>query len=82
VVVEGAPLLGPIDGELVARWADAVLVVCRLDRLSPSDATELGDVVARLEAPVLGAVLIGGSSVRYALPAWGSAAPLARVGKG
>ena len=73
VVVEGAPLLGPVDGQLVARWADAVLVVCRLDRLSPSDAIELGDVVARLEAPVLGAVLIGGSSVRYSLPAWRSA---------
>jgi capsular polysaccharide biosynthesis protein len=68
VVVEGAPLLGPVDGQLVARWADAVLVVCALDRLSPSDATELGDVVSGLDAPVLGAVLIGGSSVRYTLP--------------
>ena len=68
VVVEGASLLGPVDGQLVARWADAVLVVCRLDRLSPSDASELGDVVDRLDAPVLGAVLIGGSSVRYSLP--------------
>lgn len=79
VVVEGAPLLGPVDGQLAARWADAVLVVCRLDRLSPSDATELGDVVARLEAPVLGAVLIGGSSVRYSLPAWHSAGPVPRL---
>ena len=68
VVVEGPPLLGPIDGQLVARWADAVLVVCHLDRLSPNDATELGDVVARLDAPVLGAVLVGGTSVRYSLP--------------
>ena len=68
VVVEGPPLLGPIDGQLVARWADAVLVVCHLDRLSPDDATELGDVVARLDAPVLGAVLVGGTSVRYSLP--------------
>jgi polysaccharide biosynthesis transport protein len=68
VVVEGPPLLGPIDGQLVARWADAVLVVCHLDRLSPNDATELGDVVARLDAPVLGAVLVGGTSVSYSLP--------------
>jgi Mrp family chromosome partitioning ATPase len=68
VVVEGPPLLGPIDGQLVTRWADAVLVVCQLDRLSPNDATELGDAVARLDAPVLGAVLVGGTSVRYALP--------------
>jgi Mrp family chromosome partitioning ATPase len=79
VVVEGAPLLGPIDGQLVARWADAVLVVCRLDGLSPNDATELGDVVARLDAPVLGAVLIGGTSVRYSLPAWRPADAVARV---
>ena len=68
VVVEGPPLLGPIDGQLVTRWADAVLVVCHLDRLSPNDATELGDVVARLDAPVLGAVLSAARSVRYSLP--------------
>ena len=54
VIVEGPPLLGPIDGQLVARWADAVLVVCRLDRMSPDDAVELGEVLARLRAPVLG----------------------------
>ena len=70
VVVEGPPLLGAVDGQLVARWADAVLVVCRLDRLSPDDAAELGEVLARLEAPVLGSVVIGGSRVRYSLPAW------------
>jgi Mrp family chromosome partitioning ATPase len=68
VVVECPPLLGPIDGHLVTRFADAVLVVCHLDRLSPDDATELGDMVARLDAHVLGAVLVGGTSVRYSLP--------------
>jgi Mrp family chromosome partitioning ATPase len=70
VIVEGPPLLGPIDGQLVARWVDAVLVVCRLDRLWPGDAAELGEVLARLEAPVLGSVVIGGARVRYSLPAW------------
>jgi Mrp family chromosome partitioning ATPase len=70
VIVEGPPLLGPIDGQLVARWADAVLVVCRLDRMSPDDAVELGEVLARLRAPVLGSVVVGGSRVRYSLPAW------------
>jgi Mrp family chromosome partitioning ATPase len=70
VVVEGPPLLGPIDGQLVARWVDAVLVVCRLDRLWPGDAAELGEVLARLEAPVLGSVVVGGTRVRYSLPAW------------
>jgi succinoglycan biosynthesis transport protein ExoP len=70
VLVEGPPLLGPIDGQLVARWVDAVIVVCRLDRLWPGDAAELGEVLARIEAPVLGAVVIGGTRARYSLPAW------------
>jgi succinoglycan biosynthesis transport protein ExoP len=70
VLVEGPPLLGPIDGQLVARWTDAVIVVCRLDRLWPGDASELGEVLARIEAPVLGAVVIGGTRARYSLPAW------------
>jgi Mrp family chromosome partitioning ATPase len=70
VIVEGPPLLGPIDGQLVARWADAVLVVCRLDRMSPDEALELGELLARLRAPVLGSVVIGGSHVSYSLPAW------------
>ena len=70
VIVEGPPLLGPIDGQLVARWADAVLVVCRLDQMSPEEAVELGEVLARLRAPVLGSVVLGGSRVRYSLPAW------------
>ena len=82
IVVEGPPLLGPIDGQLVARWVDAVLVVCRLDRLWPGDAAELGEVLARLDAPVLGSVVIGGSRVRYSLPAWTPrrAAPVGRGG--
>ena len=70
VIVEGPAMLGPIDGQLVARWADAVMVVCRLDSLSPGDAVELGEALARLRAPVSGSVVIGGTRVRYALPAW------------
>ncbi len=67
VIVEGAPLMGPVDGQLLAREADAVLVVCRLDRLSPGEATELGELLARMDAPVLGAVVIGGSAASYSL---------------
>jgi Mrp family chromosome partitioning ATPase len=72
VIVEGAPLIGPIDGQLLARWADAVLVVCRLDRLSPDGATELAEVLARLDAPALGAVVIGSAAATYSL---GASAP-------
>jgi hypothetical protein len=56
-----------------------VIVVCRLDRLSPSHATELGDVVAGLDVPVLGAVLIGGGSVYYTLPSARSTGMLAHL---
>jgi capsular polysaccharide biosynthesis protein len=80
VLVEGPPLLGPIDGQLVARWVDAVIVVCRLDRLWPGDAAELGEVLARIEAPILGAVVIGGTRARYSLPAW-TPRPTASIGK-
>ena len=70
VIVEGPSLLGPIDGQLVARWADAVLVVARLDSMSPDDAVELGELLGGLRAPVLGSVVIGGTRVRYSLPPW------------
>jgi tyrosine-protein kinase len=67
VIVEGAPLIGPIDGQLLAHWADAVLVVCRLDRITPGEATELAEVLARVDAPALGAVVIGGAAASYSL---------------
>jgi len=78
VIVEGAPLMGPLDGQLLARSGDAVLVVCRLDRLSPGDATELAELLARIDVPALGAVVIGGAAASYSL-----AAPTpARAGNG
>jgi succinoglycan biosynthesis transport protein ExoP len=68
VLVDGAPLLGVIDGPLLARYADAVIAVCRLDRLTPAAAAELGDVLQQLHAPALGLVAIGaGGVVPYSL---------------
>lgn len=78
VIIEGPPLIGAVDGQLLARVADAVLVVCRLDRLSPADATELAEVLGRIDAPAFGAVVIGGARARYAV---GASAP-ARAGSG
>jgi len=60
VVVEGPPLLGGVDGPLLARHADALLVVCQLDRLTPTDAVELGELLARLEMQVVGLITLGG----------------------
>jgi succinoglycan biosynthesis transport protein ExoP len=67
VLVDCSPLLGVVDGPLLARQAEAVLVVCRIDRMTPSAASELGDVLERLQAPVLGLIALG---VRGSVPSW------------
>jgi Mrp family chromosome partitioning ATPase len=68
VVVDGSPLLGVIDGPLLARYADAVIAICRLDRMTPAAAAELGDVISQLHAPAFGLVTIGGrGTVPYSL---------------
>ena len=59
VVIEGPVLLGSVHGQLVARYADALLVVCDPERLSPSDAVELGRFISGLDPPVAGLVTIG-----------------------
>jgi Mrp family chromosome partitioning ATPase len=63
VVVDGSPLLGVIDGPLLARYADAVIGVCRLDRMTPAAAVELGDVLTQVRAPAIGLVAIGARGV-------------------
>jgi Mrp family chromosome partitioning ATPase len=60
IVVEAPPLLGVVDGPLVARHADALLTVCQLDRLTPDNAAELGELLRRLEVRFVGLVAVGG----------------------
>jgi polysaccharide biosynthesis transport protein len=59
VVVDGPPLLGVVDGPLLARYADAVIAVCRLDRMTPASAAELGDVFRQLDPIAVGLVAVG-----------------------
>jgi tyrosine-protein kinase len=59
IVVEGPPLLGAVDGSLVARYAHAVLAVCQLDRLTPANAVELGELLERFQTQVVGLVALG-----------------------
>jgi capsular polysaccharide biosynthesis protein/Mrp family chromosome partitioning ATPase len=59
IIVDGPPLLQTIGGQLLARYVDAVVLVSRIDRVSPSAATELGELVERLPVPVLGVVAVG-----------------------
>jgi capsular polysaccharide biosynthesis protein len=58
VVVEAPALLGSVHAQLVARYADAMLVVCDPETLSPSDAAELGQVVKTLDPPFAGLVTV------------------------
>jgi Mrp family chromosome partitioning ATPase len=59
IVVDGPPLLGVVDGPLLATYADAVIAVCRLDRMTPAAAAELGDVLQQLSSPAVGVVALG-----------------------
>jgi Mrp family chromosome partitioning ATPase/capsular polysaccharide biosynthesis protein len=59
VVVDGPPLLGLVDGQLLAELVGSVLVVCRLDRLTLENVVDLRELLSRLEVNVLGLVVIG-----------------------
>jgi Mrp family chromosome partitioning ATPase len=78
VLVDGPPLLGHVDGQLLAESIGAVLVVCRLDRLTLENVVDLRDVLSRLEVNALGLVVIGARSgaLRYLA---GSTKPSAQV---
>lgn len=58
VVVEAPALLGSVHAQLVARYADAMLVVCDPETMSPSDAVELGQVLRALDPPFAGLVTV------------------------
>jgi Mrp family chromosome partitioning ATPase len=78
VVVEGPGLLGSVHGQLVARYADAMLVVCEPERLSPADAVELGEFVRAVEPPFAGLVTVGRGGAG-ALPAVSAPRPRERA---
>jgi polysaccharide biosynthesis transport protein len=78
VVVDGPPLLGVVDGALLARYADAVIAVCRLDRMTPAAAAELGDVLRQLDSTAVGLVAVGARTVTHypvGLGPWALAEP-------
>jgi len=63
VIVDATPLLGIADARLIARAADRVLVVSRLERISVPAAMDLRDELGRLGKPLLGLVVIGGTNL-------------------
>ena len=67
VLLDGPPLLGLVDSQVLAQRVDGVIVVCRPDRLTSENAIDMRELLQRLRAPALGLVIIGGrgSPVSY-----------------
>ena len=68
VLVDGPPLLDLIEGQLLAQWVDGMLVVSRLDRLTPQAAVELHELLERVDAKALGLVVVGSRRPRLHAP--------------
>jgi capsular exopolysaccharide synthesis family protein len=67
VLLDGPPLLGLVDSQVLAQRVDGVLIVCRRDRMTPENAIALRELLARLDVRALGIVIVGarGPHVSY-----------------
>jgi Mrp family chromosome partitioning ATPase/capsular polysaccharide biosynthesis protein len=59
VLLDGPPLLGLVDSQVLAQRADGMLIVCRPDRMTPENALALRELLERLDANPLGLVIVG-----------------------
>ena len=59
VLLDGPPLLGLVDSQVLAQRVDGVLIVCRRDRMTPENAIALRELLARLDVRALGIVMVG-----------------------
>ena len=62
VILNGPSVLGYPESRAWARHVDALVVVSRIERVHPSDALELRNQLDLVGTPVLGHVVVGGSS--------------------
>jgi capsular exopolysaccharide synthesis family protein len=67
VLLDGPPLFGLVDSQVLAQRVDGVIVVCRPDRHTPETAVALRELLDRLEVEPLGVVMLGarGASHSY-----------------
>src|SRR5262245_12304338 len=68
VLLDGPPLLGLVDSQVLAQRVDGVIVVCRPDRLTSENAIHMRELLQRLRAPALGLVVIGGRGSPISYP--------------
>jgi Mrp family chromosome partitioning ATPase/capsular polysaccharide biosynthesis protein len=59
VLLDGPPLLGLVDSQVLAQRADGTLIVCRPDRMTPENALALRELLERLDVDPLGLVIVG-----------------------
>jgi capsular exopolysaccharide synthesis family protein len=59
VLLDGPPLVGLVDSQVLAQRVDGVLLVCRTSRLTPENAADLRDLLRRLQVRPLGLVVVG-----------------------
>jgi capsular exopolysaccharide synthesis family protein len=65
VLLDGPPLLGLVDSQVLAQRVDGVLVVCRPDRHTPETVVALRELLERLEVEPLGVVIVGARGVSH-----------------
>jgi succinoglycan biosynthesis transport protein ExoP len=59
VLFDSPPILGLGDSQFLARQADDVLLVARLDRVTPDQAEDVKELLARLKLTPVGLVAVG-----------------------
>ena len=59
VILDGPPIIGLADSQILAQRVDAVLVVSRIDRLDVDTAIDLRETFERLRIEPLGIVAVG-----------------------
>jgi Mrp family chromosome partitioning ATPase len=62
VLIDAPPLLGIADTQALARYADGVLYIARLDRITVDNVMDARDTLDRLDINPIGAVVIGARS--------------------
>jgi capsular polysaccharide biosynthesis protein/Mrp family chromosome partitioning ATPase len=68
VIVAGAPLLGAVDAQIIARLVDFTLIVARPHRLPPETAHDLRMLIELQDLNVLGVVAVDAEPMPTFLP--------------
>jgi len=59
VLLDGPPLIGLVDSQVLAQRVDGVILVARPEKLMPANVVDMRDLLARLQVPPLGVVVVG-----------------------